>query len=49
MHTNPNDDALFMAEVAARLDDWPVRNQVVRRALDHARDELLLLAQRSAQ
>lgn len=40
----PHAEALFLAEVAATLGDWPVRNQVVRRALDHARDELLRLA-----
>lgn len=41
----PHADALFLAEVAATLGEWPVRNQVVRHALDHARDELLRLAQ----
>lgn len=45
MHAHPDDESLFMAELAATLSDWPVRNQVVRRALDHARDELLRLAQ----
>jgi hypothetical protein len=38
-------DPLFLAEVAAVLAQWPVRNQVVRAALDRARDELLRLAQ----
>ncbi|MEO5706486.1 MAG: hypothetical protein ABIT10_09275 [Alteraurantiacibacter sp.] len=44
MRTKPHDDALFLTEVAATLSDWPARNQVVRRALDHACDELLRLA-----
>ncbi len=43
------EDWALLSELASVLDDWPARNLVVRRALDHAARELQELAITAAQ
>jgi hypothetical protein len=38
------DEWALLTELASVLEDWPARNQVVRRALDHAARALQELA-----
>lgn len=39
-----SDEWALLTELASLLEDWPARNQVVRRALDHAARALQELA-----
>ena len=41
---SPEMDRVNMLELASTLEEWPVRNQVIRHALDQAARELVRLA-----